>query len=173
MEEQKIMTHFIKGILISLIVIILGIVGYFAGISMESWFSWVVNGILFVAIIFACLYYSSQKNGYVTFGNVFSHGFKTSAIIALIMVVYTLLSLTIIFPEMKDKALEVTQQRLEERDNMTSDQIDTAINFTKKYFLVFAIFGAMIGTLIFGLIASLIGAAIAKKKPVDTFNQMN
>jgi hypothetical protein len=31
----------------------------------------------------------------------------------------------------------------------------------------------MIGTLIFGLIASLIGAAIAKKKPVDTFNQMN
>ena len=105
MEEQKVMSHFIKGILISLIVIILGIIGYFAGLSMEPWFSWSVNGILFIAIIVACVHYANQKDGLVTFGNVFSHGFKTSAIIALIMVAYTLLSLTVLFPDMKEKAL--------------------------------------------------------------------
>jgi hypothetical protein len=31
----------------------------------------------------------------------------------------------------------------------------------------------MIGTLIFGLIASLIGAAVAKKKPFNPLNEMN
>ena len=172
MEEQKIMSHFIKGILISLIVIVLGIVGYFAGISMESWFSWSVNGILFIAIIIACIHYANQKDGYVTFGNVFSHGFKTSAIIALILVAYTLLSLTILFPDIKDKVLEMTQKGMEEK-NQSDDQIETALGFMRKFFLVFAVFGAMIGTLLFGLVASLIGAAVANKKPINPLNQMN
>jgi len=172
MEEQKIMSHFLKGILISLVVIVLGIAGYIAGISMEPWFSWTVNGILFIAIIIACIHYANQKDGFVTFGHVFSHGFKTSAIIALIMVVYTILSLTLIFPDMKEKAIEMTQKRLEDRD-MSSDQIESALTMTRKFFLVFAIFGAMIGTLIFGLIASLIGAAVAKKKPFNPLNEMN
>jgi hypothetical protein len=173
MEEQKIMSHFLKGILISLVVIVLGIIGYFAGLSMEPWFSWTVNGLLFIAIIIACVHYANQKEGLVTFGNVFSHGFKTSAIVALIMVIYTILSLTLIFPEMKEKALEMTQKTLEERDNMSSDQLESALAMTKKFFLVFAIFGAMIGTLVFGLIASLIGAAVAKKKPFNPLNEMN
>jgi hypothetical protein len=173
MEEQKIMSHFIKGLLISLIIIVLGVAGYVAGIAMESWYNWAVNGIMFIAIIVACIYYANQKDGYVTFGNVFSHGFKTSAIIALIMVVYTLLSISVIFPEIKEKSIEVAQQRMEEKGNMTDDQIETAIAFTKKFFLVFAVFGAMIGTIIFGLIASLIGAAVAKKKPMNPLDQMN
>ncbi len=172
MEEQKVMSHFIKGVLISLIVIILGIVGYYAGLSMETWFSWSVNGILFIAIIIACVHYANQKEGLVTFGNVFSHGFKTSAIIALIMVVYTLLSMTVLFPDIKEKVMEMTQKSMEEK-NQSDDQIETALGFMRKFFLVFAVFGAMIGTLVFGLVASLIGAAVAKKKPINPLNQMN
>ena len=173
MEEQKIMSHFIKGVLISLVIIVLGIAGYIAGISMESWFSWTVNCLMFILIIVACIHYAKQKDGFVTFGNVFSHGFKTSAIIALIMVAYTLLSFNVFFPDMKDKALEVAQERMESKGNMTDEQIETAMNFTKKYFLVFTVFAVMIFTLIFGLIASLIGAAVAKKKPVNPIDQMN
>jgi ammonia channel protein AmtB len=173
MEEQKIMSHFMKGVLISLVIIVLGIAGYIAGISMETWYSWTVNCLMFILIIAACIHYAKQKDGFVTFGNVFSHGFKTSAIIALIMVAYTLLSFNVIFPDMKTKALEVAQQRMESKGNMTDEQIETAMNFTKKYFLVFTVFAVMIFTLIFGLIASVIGAAAAKKKPVNPIDQMN
>jgi hypothetical protein len=173
MEENKIMSHIIKGALISLIVIVLGIAGYFSGIAMQGWFNWAVNGILFIAIIIACIHYANQKNGFVTFGNVFSHGFKTTAVAAVILVVYTLLSLGLLFPEIKDKAIEMTQQSMEERGNMSDEQIEQALGFTRKYFMAFAIFGTLIGTVVFGCIASLIGAAFAKKKPVNPLDQMN
>ena len=85
MEETKIMSPQIKGLLISLIVIILHIAGYFTGLGLTTtWYSWVVNLVLLAAIIFACVHFANQKDGFVTFGNVFLHGFKISAVITII-----------------------------------------------------------------------------------------
>lgn len=173
MEQQKIMSHYIKGVLISLLVILLGIIGYFAGLAYQPWYSWTVNGILFIAIIIGCVHYANQKDNYVTFGNIFSYGFKMTAIIALIMVAYTLLSMGIIFPEIKEKTIELTRERMEEQGKMSDSQIDTALETMSRFFLVGAILGAMIGTLIFGLVASLIGAGVAKKKPVNPMDQLS
>lgn len=170
MEEKKITSPQIKGLIISLIVIVLGIIGYFTGIAFSGWFNWVVNIIMFGAIIFVCVHYANEKEGYVTFGNVFSHGFKVTAVIAVILLVYSLLSTTLLFPEMKEKTIEMQRLKMEER-GMADDQIETAMAFTKKYFTAFMIFGVLLGTLIFGCIASLIGAAIAKKKPINPMNQ--
>ena len=41
---------------------------------------------------------------------------------------------------------------------------------TKKFFLPFALGGAILGTGFLGAIASLIGAAVAKKNPIDPFS---
>jgi hypothetical protein len=98
------------------------------------------------------------------------HGFKVSAVIAIILLVYSLLSVNVIFPEIKEKTIEMQLKQMEER-GMTEDQIETAMNFTKKYFTAFMIFGVLIGTIIFGCIASLIGAAVAKKKPMNPLSQ--
>ena len=108
MEESKIMSPQIKGLLIALIVIILGIVGYFTNLGFSTWFNWVVNAVMFAAIIIACVHFANQKQGYVTFGNVFLHGFKITAVIAIIVLVYTLLAFTILFPDMKEKVFETT-----------------------------------------------------------------
>ena len=172
MEENKIMSPQIKGILISLIIIVIGIAGYFTGIAYEGWYNWVVNGILFIAIILACVYYANQKDGYVTFGNVFAHGFKVTAVVAVILLIYTLISMTFLFPDMKEKIFEMQQSKMEEK-GLPDDQIETAMNMMKKYFMLFLILGVIIGTLIFGCIASLIGAAVARKKPVNPFSQIN
>src|SRR3954463_6897513 len=98
MVEKKVMTHVQKGLLVSLILIVLGIAAYFGGFDTQSWYRWIPLLILLVAIIWACIYYSSQMNHQVTFGNVFSHGFKTSAVITIILIVWGILSVTIIFP---------------------------------------------------------------------------
>ena len=74
------------------------------------------------------------------------------------------------FPEIKEKTIEMQRLKMEER-GMGDSQIEQAMDFTKKYFTVFMIFGVILGTMIFGSIASLIGAAVAKKKPVNPFNQ--
>jgi len=166
------MTHVQKGLLVSLILIVIGIAGYFTKLFEQSWFSWASNGILCIAVIWGCITYANQMNGQVTFGNVFAHGFKMSVVVALILIVWVLLAMTVLFPEMKDKTLEMARQRMEERGNLSDSQIEQGVEFTKKFFIPFAIGGTLLGTLIFGTVASLIGAAVAKKKPVNPLDQM-
>lgn len=170
MEETKIMSAQLKGLLISLIVIVLGIAGYYSDLAFSGWYNWVVNLIMFVAIIIACVHFANQKLGYVTFGNVFMHGLKISAVVAIIILVYSFLSTTVLFPEVKEKAMEMQRIKMEEQ-GMDEDKIEMGINFAKKYFMIFMTLGVIFGTMIFGCIASLIGAAIAKKKPMNPMNQ--
>ena len=165
--EQKVMTHFTKGLLIGLVIVIIYIGGYFAKLAEQGWFGWLVDCIIVAGMIWACIMYANQKDGQVTFGNVFAHGFKTTAIVTLILIAYMLLSLTLIFPEAKDKALEIARERMEEQGKMSSEQIDQAVEWTKSFFMPIAIGATLLSTLFFGAIGSLIGAAASKKNPVN------
>ena len=173
MEEKKIMTHIVKGVLVSLILIVLGLIGYFAKMEDQAWFRWSTNLLLCGLIIWGCVYYANQMNNHVTFGNVFVHGFKMSVVIALILVVYTMLSVTILFPDMKDKALEVARKKMEDKGSLSDADIDKTIDMIKKYFTVVLIGALLLGTLFFGTISSLIGAAVAKKKPFNPLEQLD
>jgi len=171
--EKKIMTHITKGLLVSLILIVIGLAGYLTGMYEKSGFGWISNIVLCIAIIWGCIHYSNQMNNQVTFGNVFVHGFKMSTVIAVILVVYTTLAVTLLFPEMKEKSLEIARKKMEDRGNLTDSQIEQGLEMTRKFFLAFVIGAALLGTLIVGAIASLIGAAVAKKKPVNPLDQMS
>jgi hypothetical protein len=171
MEETKIMSPQIKGLLIALIVIILGIAGYFTNLGFSTWYNWVVNAIMLAAIIIACVHFANQKQGYVTFGNVFLHGFKITAVVAIIVLVYTLLAFTVLFPDMKEKIFEMQQAQMEKR-GIDDDKLEQGMTMMKKYFMIFLVIGVIFGTLIWGSIASLIGAAVAKKKKFNPLDQM-
>jgi len=172
MEEKKVMTHVQKGLLVSLILIVLGVVAHFAGIENEGWYRWLPSIILLGAIIWACVFYSTQMNGQVTFGNIFLHGFKMSAVITVILIVWTILAVTLIFPEMKEKGMETARQQMEDSGKLTDSEIEQRLEVGKKFFTVIVIGTVLFGTLIVGAIASLIGAAVAKKKPVNPLDQM-
>lgn len=171
MEENKIMSPQIKGLLIALIVIILGIAGYFTGLGFSTWYNWVVNAIMLAAIIIACVHFANQKQGFVTFGNVFLHGFKITAVIAVIVLVYTLLAFTVLFPDMKEKVFEMQQAQMEKR-GLDDDKLEQGMTMMKKYFMIFLVLGVIFGTLIWGCIGSLIGAAVAKKKKFNPLDQI-
>ena len=172
MEETKIMSPQIKGLLIALVVIILHIAGYFTGLGFTTtWYNWVVNLVLLAAIIFACVHFANQKEGFVTFGNVFLHGFKISAVITIIMLVYTLLAFTVLFPDMKEKIFEMQAAQME-KQGMDEDKIEQATSVMKNFFWPLTIGVTIFGTLIWGAISSLIGAAVAKKKKFNPLDQM-
>ncbi len=173
MEDKKVMTHVQKGLLVSLILIVLGVVAHLAGIENEGWYRWLPSIILLAAIIWACVYYSTQMNNQVTFGNVFLHGFKMSAVVTVILILWTILSITLIFPEVKEKAIDMARQQMEDSGKLTDSEIDQRLTFTKKFFMIIVIGTILFGTLIVGAIASLIGAAVAKKKPVNPLDQMS
>ena len=169
MEEKKITSHLIKGLIIGLILIVISIVAQFAGLKRDSAPIQILSTcILIGGIIWSCWYYGKQKDGFVTFGNVFGHGFKTTAVAAVIVVVFMIVFF-LAFPEYKDEALEEGRRQMEEQGKMSDEQIDQAMSIGKRFFLPFAI-----GTIIFfyaviGAISSLIGAAITKKKPLSPF----
>ncbi len=164
---QPVTTPLTKGIAISLILIVLGLVTYFLdlGTSGTQTLQWVGYLVFIVAIIWSVNIYGKQIDYNAGFGNYFSHGFKISALVTLIMIVFTVIFIYL-FPDIKEKGIEAARKGMAEK-NMTQEQIDQAIGFTQKFFMVFVIGGALVFYLFFGAIASLIGAGITKKNPVQ------
>jgi hypothetical protein len=166
--ENKVMSHLTKGLILSLILIVLNIVARVTKSEQASWFTWVSNIILIAGIIWACISYANDMNRAVTFGNVFAHGFKTTAVITVIMIVFTVIYF-LVFPEIKEEAMVLGRQKLEEQGQLTDDQIDTALGITQKFFLPITIGSIMLIYLFIGVCASLVGAALAKKNPPTPF----
>jgi len=52
------------------------------------------------------------------------------------------------------------------------EQIDQTMETVRKSFMIIVIFSVLFGSLIAGSIASLIGAAVAKKKPINPLDQL-
>ncbi|MCU0387206.1 MAG: DUF4199 domain-containing protein [Chitinophagaceae bacterium] len=165
--EKKKLTPLNAGLIISLVLIAISVILYVAVTDMkqQQQFGYFSYLILIAGLIYTCLTYAKQENKNVTFGNVFSFGFKTTAVVTSIMVIFTILSLTVLFPEMKSKAMDVAREQMETNDQLSDAQIDQALEMTNKFFLPFAIGGSLIGYLIIGAIGSLIGAAAAPKNP--------
>ena len=171
--EKKVTSHTTKGLVIALILIVLGLIANFGGFEYAAWYRYLPTLILVVAVIWACINYANQMGNAVTFGNVFAHGFKTSAVVTILMLVFALVSIYLIFPDSKEKAIEMARQEMEKNPRLSESDVDAAVDMTRKFFLVGVIGGTILFTLITGLIASLLGAAFAKKTPPSPFNNPN
>jgi len=94
-----------KGLVLSLILIVIALGTYFSGVSMSGGIQYLGYVIFLAGIIFCIMQYGKQINYASTFGNYFSHGFKISAIVTVIMIVYVI-AFMLLFPEFKEKAME-------------------------------------------------------------------
>ena len=169
--EQKVFTPVTKGLIITLLLIVFGLITYFTGQMQNKSLSSIQYLILLGGIIWSCIIYAKQMNGNVTFGNVFAHGFKTTAVITALICVYTFVALKFLFPDMLDKGLEEARKNMEEQGKLTEEQIEQGMTMARKFAVPFAMGGILIFFAIIGAIASLIGAGVAKKNPQDPFTQ--
>ena len=106
----------------------------------------------------------------MSFGNVFSYGFKITAVVTCISILYLLL-FPYIHSEFKEKSIQIAREELENNDKMKESQIETAIELMNNYFWVFAIGGSLLSNLVIGTIGSLIGAGVTKKRGVNPFQE--
>jgi hypothetical protein len=168
--EKQITSHIVKGAILGGISILFSILIYVFNLYTTQWLSWLSYAILIGGIIYGNVLFANQSDNKVSFGNIFAHGFKTTAVIIVITVLYTVLALYVLFPDMVDKIIEISRVEMAKNPKMTDEMIDQAITMTKKLFLPFAIAGAIFGIGFLGAIGSLIGAAVAKKNPADPFS---
>jgi len=166
--EKKVTTSLTMGVIISLILIVIAIIGYITGIDQQTWYRWISILIFGGAIIYTCINYGKQSDSNVTFGNTFAFGFKTSAVVTCIMIVFLIIFI-LVFPDIKEKAMDTARKQMEEKNQLSQEQIENALAFAKKSFMVFLIVGAVFLYLIAGVIFSLIGAAVTKKNPQSPF----
>jgi hypothetical protein len=165
--ETKVTTPAIKGLILSLVLIVVSLVTIYANQMENKPLGFLPILVLAAGVIWGCITYSNQMNHNVTFGNVFGHGFKITATVIVIMVVYSLLLFLVIKPDMQEISIAKARETLEGR-NMSESDIDNALAITKKMFIPFAIGGIVIMDGLIGCIASLIGAGVAKKNPNPT-----
>ena len=166
--ETKIVQPWMKGLILSLITITYGIALYLTDLWQNKSLGYISYIVIIGGIIWSCIHYAKQMDGNVTFGNVFAYGFKVTATLIVLTVVFTFLEMKVIFPEMIDKILEMTAKEMEKNKNLTDAQAKTALDMTAKFILPFMIGGIILMYGIIGAIASAIGAGVAKKNPQAT-----
>lgn len=170
MEEQKPISHFVAGLIIAAMLVIYSILLNFLDLSQNRALGWVSYLILIGGLALFVNLYGKSKDHQVTFGNLFSYGFKATAIITLIMVVFIVIFF-MAFPEFKDKIIEAAREGMEKQGKMSDEQIDQSMQMFEQNFMLFSAGGVLFMYLLFGAIGSLIGAAVTKKQPRSPFDQ--
>ena len=158
-----------KALLISLILIVADLIGGFAHLRFTSWFKWVSAIVILSSLIYVGINYGKQHDE-VTFGKVFGYCFKMSLLISVFMLVYTFISVYVIFPEFTDQALQNAREGMEAKGGLTEEQIDAGMAITKKFMqpVPLGIFSFVV-TLFVCTIGSLLGAAFARKSEPNNF----
>ncbi|MGN6542117.1 MAG: DUF4199 family protein [Ginsengibacter sp.] len=170
--QQTVTTSTTKGIVLALILIIIALATYFLNMNQSSALQYISYVVFIAGIIWSVVSYGKQVEYNSTFGNYFAHGFKTAATVTAIMIIYIIV-FVIIFPDIKERAIDAVKKAMEAKGKMSQEQISQYIISYRKFFMVIAIAGTLIGYLIFGAIASLIGAGITKKNPRPFENDIN
>ena len=113
--------------------------------------------------------FKDQLGGYIKFGEAFSTGMRYGVFAGLLFGIFMYIYLSFLNPDFLAKTAESQRDAMAAK-GLSSDQVDKAIEMTKKYGAIFAAFGTAIWYAILGIMIGLIGAFIFKRErsPFDT-----
>jgi len=126
--------------------------------------------ILAVGLVLGMREYRTLNAGYLTFGEGVSLGALLSAVAGMLSSAYSVLYTTFIDPSMQERVMEQTREQLEEQGKLTDEQIDQALELTQSFQspgLQFVI--GILGTILIGVLFSLIIAAVMRRHKANPF----
>lgn len=170
--EKKPTSAVTIGLLAGLILIVLALVVYFANLYTEKWAQYLGIIIFCVAVIWGVINHGKETNNQSTFGTLFGFGFKIVAVITCLMILYTVVS-GYLFPDVKEKLMEQARNEAAKNPSADPNQIEQGMQMFERNYTMFLVLGLVFWYVISGAIASLIGAAVTKKRPPfeNSFNQ--
>ncbi|GGD23890.1 DUF4199 domain-containing protein [Hyunsoonleella pacifica] len=155
------------GLILGIIMIVITAITYFSGIMEkgEQWPNFILYIIFPVIIIYAINRYKKHNGGLLTLIEAIKVGVAVAVISALISTVFNALLFYVIDPELTDKIMDITREKLYENPKMTEEMIDKTMETIKKFSN--PLLGGAIGiglSALFGLIYSVIGGLVMKKE---------
>lgn len=167
MNKQPI-GHLLAGAVIAGILILYSIVLLLSEQMANQKLAWISYLLMVIALVYFILEHGKINNHQLQFGQLFSYGFKATAFATILMLAFQVV-FNMIFPEMKDKFIEIALEQMSADPRVTYEAMDAGIEIIKKTFWPLLIAGTLFGTMFVGLVGSLIGAAVTKKNPTTPF----
>ena len=168
MEQRKPLSHIKAGLLIAGLLVLFSVIINLLGLMNQPGINLIQYAIIIGGLVLVINMYAKANNNEVSFGNLFAYGFKATAVYTILFIAFTVLFF-LLFPEIKEQTIDMAREQLEKRKDMSEDQIDQALEISRKFFWVGVVGGSMIFMIIIGAIGSAIGAAVAKKRPQNPF----
>lgn len=159
------------GIYLGLILVFIQVVLYATGMALEGiqWPMYIFYLIFAIMIFVAVKSFKKSNGGFLSISEALKTGVSAAAVSGLIYLIYNILLFYVIEPGYGEMILEVSREKMLESGNVSEEQIEMALKFTRYMinpFLGGAIWIAL--SALFGLIYSLIAGAIWKQnRPYD------
>jgi cytochrome bd-type quinol oxidase subunit 2 len=169
--EKKVTSSALMGLLVALVLIVFSLIMYFADLYTEQWNQWAGLIILVASIIFAVLFSAKERDHQVTFGSLFGFGVKVAAASTCIMILYMLLQ-GVVFPDIKTRIMEMSRAQALKQPGVSEADVDRYMEMFERNYTLFMVIGVLFWNMLIGVVASLVGAAVAKKRPVAEFDNI-
>ena len=156
------------GAIMGAILISISILSYMLDMS-QSFVIGLINYVILATLLFyfAKKYRDDVNDGSISYGRAYGVSVLTALFASIILGFYTFLFFKLIAPEAIDKMLiEVEEKLIQQNPNMPEDQLEMAINMTKKFMNPAMMFiSTILGFTFMGALFSLITSIFVKKAP--------
>lgn len=130
----------------------------------------IVYVILAGGLVLGMREYRTANGGYMTYGNGINIGALLSAVAGFLSSTFSVFYTQIIDPTFQSRVTEQIRAQMEEQGNLSDEQIDQALEIAQKFqspgitFIV-----GILGTILVGVILSLVIAAIIRRNKSNPF----
>ena len=123
------------GVALGIVMIIISLLLYVFNLSDQDFVQYLSSAILIAGIVIGILNYRNKINGgFISYGQSLGSGVLIGLFASVLVSVYTIIFFKFIDPDMVNVILKKAQEKMLERNpNMTDDQLEMAMSWTRKF----------------------------------------
>jgi len=154
-----------SGAILGAVLLIYTLLLYMTGLTFSKGLGYVSWLFIIAGIVWGIKSFRDQNEGFISYGSALGVGMLTIVFASVIMALFNYILFSFIDPGLVEKGIEIARSQMVAKNNLTDDQIETAINISKKFMTPgFMAIMTIVSYAFFGLILSLIIAAFMKKE---------
>ncbi len=161
-DEQKKNLTFKYGLPTSIAMIIAAFVTLLSKSEENTIVNYIPIILLFTGIFISAIMYRKLNSGKADVGELFGNGFKMTALITIIMVLWTAVAFKI-FPDAKERAIQAGMRSMVEQ-KYTEKELTDGVQIMRDNFTIYNIFGVLFTYIIAGALCSFMAAIFVRRK---------